>query len=773
MPATASCSSDVTFFREKCAIDCPGDAAKRTRRVGGDPLAPRQASSTTLVTYSATARSQAPCPRGRQTRRFSWTCVTPRALSSACSARLLVRVAVVEGAGETASHVPVTLCRAGKVGTCACRRARSRIPAPRRTSSPSSHQEPSDRPGRVRLLDRLSGSNPTRGTPAQKASRLVVVVAAVAADEARAAATPRRARAARARAHGAARPVLHEHRDVRERVDFHGRSAVNRSARNAQTFGSVSERLARKTFSFFFSSSLLGSRRLLWDGLRREETVASRRRDRRRLSSRPDRFDRFDFLHRARGRTPSPRPSTAGRRRRRPPAPSRRRRRRRLRRPPRRRFSKPIAAARGAETQRVRRARQLCRLHHQVRAQPFRPTRAVHHQNGPAPGRRVFFGVFRVFFGVLALSNRAHARVSRSRLAAYAAGSSRARVGPTKKAASGARRRSHRSEKHAGEPTAGMGSSKTLGVSTRLARRTGGSRSPRPGPRRDPGRTGWRSPRPARACFYPTPGHRRRTPRWVCPRTGDPSWTRPPPRWSPGGHPESASCHRAGPQWRGRPSHARPRSDRAFARSVVFFAKFCGALFAQTGVVASNVALGTTARAAVGGWRCLRPARFGEHDLERRLGIPGVGRCFSSMSVGQPTPLTHPHLMGVGELTPGFSAREWRPNAAAPRREAPTSFRGAPRGCFARAPAELGDIPYPRTVPGRRLRVPHGRAPAGLRGDGGPRIGSALNLFLAASRPRSERQETWNGAHLCANAAIEYFGADEAFERGSERPARF
>ena len=202
--------------------------------------------------------------------------------------------------------------------------------------------------------------------------------------------TPRRYRAARARARRA-RPVLHEHRDVRD-AHFPRPERGEPIGQERPDVGSVSGSVSEKLFnsflvvSFGIPSSSLGSR------LRREETVASRRRDRRRLSSRPDRFDRFDFLHRARGRTPSPdhplQDAGAG-----------------VRRRPRdddvadvfvarrERFSAPRHAAPRA---RASRASAVSSSSPGPR-QPFGPTRAVHHQNGRAPGRRVFSVSFASF----------------------------------------------------------------------------------------------------------------------------------------------------------------------------------------------------------------------------------------------------------------------------------------------------------------------------------------------------------------------------------------
>ena len=160
-----------------------------------------------------------------------------------------------------------------------------------------------------------------------------------------------------------------------------------------------------------------------------------------------------------------------------------------------------------------------------------------------------------------------------------------------------------------------------------------------------------------------------------------------------------------------------------------------------------------------------RVALASASTLARRLGIPESGRCFSSMSVGQPTPLTHPHLMGVGELTPGFSAREYAERRGRLAEKLPPHSVAL---LAAASPAHLPNtvIPYPAYRQDADFAYLTGVLQPGcvaMVARGSDAADCAFALFVP---PRSERQETWNGARLCANAAIEYFGADEAFERG-------
>ena len=150
--------------------------------------------------------------------------------------------------------------------------------------------------------------------------------------------------------------------------------------------------------------------------------------------------------------------------------------------------------------------------------------------------------------------------------------------------------------------------------------------------------------------------------------------------------------------------------------------------------------------------------------LARRL-ESWSSRCFSSMSVGQPTPETHPHMMGVGELTPGFSAREY-----AERRER-LAQKLPPHSVAllaAATPACLPNtvIPYPAYRQDADFAYLTGVLQPGcvaLVARGSDAADAAFALFVP---PRDKREETGNGARVCANAAVAFFGADEAHIRG-------
>ena len=124
------------------------------------------------------------------------------------------------------------------------------------------------------------------------------------------------------------------------------------------------------------------------------------------------------------------------------------------------------------------------------------------------------------------------------------------------------------------------------------------------------------------------------------------------------------------------------------------------------------------------------------------------------MSVGQPTPLTHPHLMGVGELTPGVSAREYAERRGRLAEKLPPHSVAL---LAAASPAHLPNtvIPYPAYRQDADFAYLTGVLQPGcvaMVARGSDAADCAFALFVP---PRSERQETWNGARLCANAAIE------------------
>lgn len=135
------------------------------------------------------------------------------------------------------------------------------------------------------------------------------------------------------------------------------------------------------------------------------------------------------------------------------------------------------------------------------------------------------------------------------------------------------------------------------------------------------------------------------------------------------------------------------------------------------------------------------------------------------MSVGQPSPSTHPHLMGVGELTPGFSAREYA------ERRGRLAEKLPPRSVAllaAASPAHLPNtiIPYPAYRQDADFAYLTGILQPGCVAMVIKGSDASDATFLLFVPPKSAREETWNGARVCVNAATTYFGADEAFDLG-------
>ena len=159
-----------------------------------------------------------------------------------------------------------------------------------------------------------------------------------------------------------------------------------------------------------------------------------------------------------------------------------------------------------------------------------------------------------------------------------------------------------------------------------------------------------------------------------------------------------------------------------------------------------------------------RVALASASTLARRL-EPWSERCFSSMSVGQPTPETHPHMMGVGELTPGFSAREYAERRGRLAQKLPPHSVAL---LAAASPAHLPNtvIPYPAYRQDADFAYLTGVLQPGCVAMVARGSDAADAMFALFVPPRSTREETWNGARVCADAAVAYFGADEAFERG-------
>ena len=491
------------------------------------------------------------------------------------------------------------------MGTCACRRARSRIPAPRRTAGSTRTR---NRSPRTRPPTRF-GSNPTRGTPGKSVAPRRRRRRRRRRRSTGPRRTPRRYRAARARARRAD-PSSTSTATSATRT-FHGRSAVNRSARNAQTFGSVSESVSEKLFNSF-------SRRLFWDPVVFSGIPSSPRRNRRVASSRPSssvvEARPFHFLRRARGRTPSPRPPPG---RTPPPAsatPPRRRRRRRLRRPPDRVFSE--SAEIGAK-RRVRRASDCVVFITRSAPSPLtNPGSFTTKTVGPR-GRRVFFG--ETFSASSRCRDRAHA-ASRSRLAARNDRPARG-WGPRRRRRAARVAAATNSEKTRGRADRGEGSSKTRKAEHTWRAERGFAQS------RGLSTRPWAIggvPATPRACFYP--------PRTALtenvPALGlhakryDPSWTRPPPRWSPGGQ---KARHAIAPDlMRAHSPSRRPRGTRSFGGS---FAKFCRRAFRPDRCRAlQTLALEQRTRAAVAGWRRASRGIASASSIARRLRDPRVAR---------------------------------------------------------------------------------------------------------------------------------------------------
>ena len=129
---------------------------------------------------------------------------------------------------------------------------------------------------------------------------------------------------------------------------------------------------------------------------------------------------------------------------------------------------------------------------------------------------------------------------------------------------------------------------------------------------------------------------------------------------------------------------------------------------------------------------------------------------------GQPTPETHPHLMSSGELTPGFSADEYRRRRRALADHLPANSVAV---LAAAPPAFLPStiIPYP----GYRQEADF----AYLTGVLQPGVVMMLerppdgkHVYTLFVPPRSARDEIWNGQRIGTDAAIRFFGADATHE---------
>ncbi|MDA9097331.1 Xaa-Pro aminopeptidase [bacterium] len=166
-----------------------------------------------------------------------------------------------------------------------------------------------------------------------------------------------------------------------------------------------------------------------------------------------------------------------------------------------------------------------------------------------------------------------------------------------------------------------------------------------------------------------------------------------------------------------------------------------------------------------------RVALASANVVTRRL-VPWVvlrGRQFSSVSVsvGQPTPATHPHLMQSGELTPGFTSDEYI------QRRANLVAMLPPNSVVllaSAAPVHLPNTVIP--IPGYRQDADF----AYLTGVTQPGVVAMLQVgdqsgsdkkqstYTLLVPPQSKHNDVWNGPRIDSNTAVSYFNAGEAHE---------
>jgi Xaa-Pro aminopeptidase len=120
-------------------------------------------------------------------------------------------------------------------------------------------------------------------------------------------------------------------------------------------------------------------------------------------------------------------------------------------------------------------------------------------------------------------------------------------------------------------------------------------------------------------------------------------------------------------------------------------------------------------------------------------------------------------MMGVDELTPGFTAHEY---AERRRRLAEKLPPNSVAILAAAAPVYLPNtvIPYPAYRQDADFAYLTGVIQPGVVAmvtRGSDAASATFTLFV---QPRNARDETWNGARICAKAATDYFHADESFE---------
>eukprot|EP00884_Botryococcus_braunii_P006302 jgi/Botrbrau1/15673/Bobra.4_1s0054.1 len=129
--------------------------------------------------------------------------------------------------------------------------------------------------------------------------------------------------------------------------------------------------------------------------------------------------------------------------------------------------------------------------------------------------------------------------------------------------------------------------------------------------------------------------------------------------------------------------------------------------------------------------------------------------------VGQPCHRTHPELVGPGEVMPGIPAAEFQARRKALVDAMPAG--GAAVVASAQLAYMTGMIPYPYRQDADFLYL------TGICQPGVALISaSSYTLFVPNTDPQVER---WDGAHLSCQAAIDMFGADEAYPF-SEMPRR-
>jgi len=129
-----------------------------------------------------------------------------------------------------------------------------------------------------------------------------------------------------------------------------------------------------------------------------------------------------------------------------------------------------------------------------------------------------------------------------------------------------------------------------------------------------------------------------------------------------------------------------------------------------------------------------------------------------SSAAGQPTPDTHPHLMKPGELTPGFSADEYRRRRRALVEQLPANSVAV---LAAAPPVYLPNtiIPYPGYRQDADFAYLTGVLQPGvvMMLERCPDGDDVYTLFVP---PISAQDAVWNGPRIGTDAAVRFFGAD-------------